>query len=131
MRTLLVGLGGLCLVFLAALGPALAEDGLPLRAGRVSLAEGGAGYRPAGGDWSGAAVNLPVATGTALRTGGNGDAELRVGDTIVALAGGTEVEIARLEPHIVKIALRRGRVGVALRSRGDEDSVEIELPRGA
>src|SRR4051812_34836661 len=69
MRTLLVGLGGLVLAFLAAIGPALAEDEVPLRAGRVSLAEPGAGYRPAGGDWSGAVVNLPVATGTALRSG--------------------------------------------------------------
>jgi hypothetical protein len=131
MRTLLGGLGGLYLIIIAALGPAWAEDSVPLRAGRVSLAASGAGYRPAGGDWSEAALNLPVATGTALRTGDKGSAEFRVGDTVVALAGGSEVEIARLEPHLVQITLRRGRIGVALRSFGDEDSVEIALPRGA
>jgi len=131
MRTLLVGLGGLYLVIIAAVGPACAEDRIPLRAGRVSLAEGSAGYRPVGSDWSGAAVNLPVATGTALRTGGNGTTEFRVGDTIVTLAGGSEVEIARLEPHIVHITLGHGRIGVAPLGVGDEDSIEIALPRGA
>lgn len=131
MRTLLVGLGGLYLGIIAALGPALAEDRFPLRAGRVSLAEGSAGYRPAGGDWSGAAVNLPVATGTALRVADKGSAEFRIADTTIALAGGSEVEVTRLEQHIIEIALRHGRIGVAIRNPGEEDSVEIALPRGA
>jgi hypothetical protein len=131
MRTLLGGLGGLYLVIIAALGPALAEERIPLRAGRVSLAESGSGYRPVGGDWSGAAVNLPVATGTALRSGDKRSAEFRIGDTSIALTGGSEVEVTRLEPHIIEITLRHGRIGVAIRNPGEEDSVEVVLPRGA
>lgn len=131
MRTLLVGLGALSLVFIAAHGPAFAEDSLPLRAGRVSLAQGAASYRPAGAEWSDAVTNLPVATGTALRTAGSGSAELGFGDTAVTLAGGSEVDVARLEPHVVQIALPHGRIGIAVRSLGDGGMMEIDLPRGA
>ena len=130
MRTLLVGLGALLVASTTALGPARAEDSVPLRVGRVSLAEHGAGYRPTGSDWSRAAVNLPVATGSALRTGGNGGAEFRLGDTIVALAGGSEAELTRLDPHIVRIALPHGRLAVAVRTLADQDNIEIALPHG-
>lgn len=128
MRTLLVGLGGLFLILSAALGAARAEDAFPLRVGRVSLADTGAGWRPNGGEWAAAAVNLPVATGTALRTGDKGKAEIRVGDAVLGLAGGTEADIAELDPHVVKIGLPHGRIAVVIRTLEDGDSAEIDLP---
>lgn len=131
MRTLLVGLGALYLAILAALGPALAEDGIPLRAGRISLVQGNAGYRPVGGEWFDAAMNLPVAAGTALRTGDKGSAEFRLGAVAVALAGGSQIEIAHLEPHLVRLTLEHGRVGLVVRELGDGDNIEINLPNGA
>lgn len=131
MRTLLVGLGGLYLAIVAALGPALAEEGVPLRAGRVSLADGAVSYRPTGGDWAGGVVmNLPVATGSALRTDDNGRAEFRIGDAVVTLAPKSEIFVSRLEPHTVELAVRRGRIGVAIRSLGDGDAITVELQRG-
>jgi len=131
MRTLLVGLGGLYIAIVAALGSASAEDSVPLRAGRVSVADGAASYRPAGGDWSGAVVNLPVATGTALRTDENGSAEFRVGDAVVTLAPKSEIFFSRLEPHTIELAVHRGRIAVVVRSLGDGDEITVTLQRGA
>jgi hypothetical protein len=56
----------LVITFLAGL-PALARDELPARVGRVSFVSGNlALHMPGQNEWSAAAVNYPVATGTAL-----------------------------------------------------------------
>ena len=71
-----------------------------------------------------------------LRTGTAARAVLRFGADLMAVAGGTEADIVRLDDAGTTIALRRGRLGVRLSAktnwqrettRGD---VEITIPSG-
>jgi len=108
---------------------AFAEDVWPSRVGRVSLAEPGTVLRIGTGIWMDAAVNVPIAAGTSLRTG-DGRAEIRLAGTALALAPGTEVEIVRLDDDAMTIALRHGRIGFWRGPRGEDQTAEIDTARG-
>ena len=102
----------------------------PTRVGRISLADTGTAFRPGGDKWADAIVNVPVATGTSLRTARNGRGEFHLPGIAVALAPATEIDIVRLDEHGVQLALRRGRIGVRLDRIDSGASVEIDTARG-
>jgi hypothetical protein len=110
---------------------AFAEELPPSRVGRVSAAEGGISLRPAGGEWADSAVNDPIATGMAFRTAGAARATLEIGGDKLTLSGGTELTVVRLDDDAGQIALRQGRIGIHLARLGPQQSVAIELSRGA
>src|SRR5829696_1035226 len=110
--------------------PARADDAPPTRVGRVSLAEGGAAVRTPAKDWGDTRPNHPIAAGMSVRTPLQGRAVLRVGAEAVALAGGTELDIAQLDESGMQIVLRRGRIGVRLASLDLARSIEIRIPQG-
>jgi hypothetical protein len=107
-----------------------ADDHAASPIGRVSAAVGSVQYRPAGGDWSDALINEPVASGTGLRSGRSAQAELRIGPDRVALAGPGELGIVRLDGEVLQIAVIQGRIGVHLDDPGAAKTVEIDLPQG-
>jgi uncharacterized protein DUF6600 len=113
------------------LGGAWADDLAPTRVGRISIEEGNASLRPAGADWSEAAVNDPVAAGMSLRTPERTRVQLSIGPDRIALSGGTQIEIGRLEPGVAQIAVPKGRIGIHLARLERDGSFEIDLPRGA
>jgi hypothetical protein len=108
--------------------PARAEDATPTRVGRVSLAEGGAAVRTSAKDWSDTGPNHPIAAGMSVRTAPQGRAVLRIGAETIALAGGTELDIAQLDESGMQIVLRRGRIGMRLASLDSARSIEIRIP---
>jgi hypothetical protein len=108
---------------------ARAEDAPP-RIGRISVADGNAALKAAGDEWSGVAVNDPIAAGMSLRTADRARVKLRIGADTVALAPATRIEIGRLEHRVMHIVLPQGRIGIHLARIEPESSVEIELPRG-
>jgi hypothetical protein len=108
---------------------AVAATPWPARVGRVSTAETGAGLRTAGGDWTDAAVNEPVAEGMALRTGTQGRAEIRLSGVTVALAPETTLEILRLDDREVQLGLDSGHVDVSV-DRRNATKLDVDAVKG-
>src|SRR5260370_13053276 len=120
----------LVITFLAAL-PALARDEAPIRVGRVSFVSGDlALHTPGQNEWSAAAINYPVATGTSLWTDPDARAEIRIGPNTIAMASSTELDVGRLTALVTQINLPRGRLYVHVRQLDGTDTFEIAIPRG-
>ena len=118
------------LLILAAV-PALAQEAPPARVGRVSFVSGQVAFHTKDEtQWSAAAVNYPVATGGSFWTDPKSRAEIRVGSQTIALAGDTELDIARLDEQVMQLAVPQGRISLHLRSLGQGESVEVDIPRG-
>jgi hypothetical protein len=108
-----------------------AADLPPSWVGRVSAVDGSVSVRPAtGGAWADSGINEPVAAGMAVRTGAQGRAALRIGAEAVALAPGSEIDIAQLDASGTQLVLRHGRIGVRLSRLDPARSIEIDMPRG-
>src|SRR5439155_4967055 len=118
------------LCFLAAF-PALADDSPLPRVGQLGTVEGAVSIRPAGGEWADSALNEPVAAGMSIRTSAQGRAELRVGADTIALAAGSELDLARLDTGGTQLVLRRGRIAVRLSALDPARGWEIDLAQGA
>ena len=107
-----------------------AEDRpLPL-VGRIAALDGAVTLRAAGGEWADSGINAPIAAGMSVRTAGEGRAELRVGPATIALAPGTELDVAQLDAAGTQLVLRRGRLGVRLSQLDPARSIEIDIARG-
>ncbi|HTV89755.1 MAG TPA: DUF6600 domain-containing protein [Stellaceae bacterium] len=99
--------------------------------GRVVAIEGGIQIRSAGGQWSAAEVDLPLAGGMAVRADADGRAELRFGADTVALAAGSEVELGQLDAAAgLHLLLHQGRIGVALSPADPTHTIDVDTPRG-
>src|SRR5215469_8082732 len=120
----------LVVTFLAAFS-ALAREEPPARVGRVSFVSGSLAFHaPSQNEWSTAAVNYPVATGTSLWTEPDARAEIRIGPNTIALAGGTELDMGRLTAQITQLNLPQGRIYLHVRPLDDTHTFEIAIPRG-
>lgn len=128
VRTFLIA----CLFLLTSFAafPAVAADQPAPRVGRVSAVDGILALRQAGGEWIDSGINAPVAAGMSVRTAPQGRAVLRVGPETIALAGGSEADLARLDGGTMEIVLRQGRIGVGLAALDPVHSIEIDLPNG-
>ena len=101
-------------VALIAAHPASAQQEPPSRVGRVSFIQGTLAFHTEGeAAWSAAEVNFPVATGSAFWTDPKSRAELRVGPDSIDLAGNTDIEITRLEPKVMQLAVPWPELGSA------------------
>ena len=122
----------LCVVLALTAASAFADEASPPSwVGRISLAEAGAGWRPAGGDWSDATINAPVAVGASLRTAGDGRAEIHLGDVAVALAPGSAIDIVHYNRKTLEVSLTQGRIGLRLGQRAARTATVVDTPRGS
>src|SRR5215831_17710875 len=120
----------LVFAFLAC-ASAFAQEEPPARVGRVSLVSGTlAFYGPGDTDWSSARVNLPVAASAWLMTDPQSRAETRVGADSINLSNDTQLNFVELRDHIMQIALTQGRIDLHLRRLKDDQTAEIDVPRG-
>ncbi len=100
------------------------------RVGRLAFVSGKVAWRVAeAAAWSEAAVNFPVAAGTAVRTDREFRGAIEIGADSIALSEATLLEIAGLDAGTTDLVLRNGQIGLALNRRGGAD-VEIDLPQG-
>ena len=105
-----------------------AAEAPPGRVGRLSLVSGNVSVRTSDG-WGDAAVNLPLAGGSSLRTGAQAHAEIEIGADTIDLAPDTALEITRLNDQAFQIAVVSGRIGFAVRRLRDGESDEINISR--
>ncbi|MFO1220210.1 MAG: DUF6600 domain-containing protein [Burkholderiaceae bacterium] len=106
--------------------PAQASDDPPGRVGRITESRGQSWqWDPESGEWVAVQRNRPVTSGDRLSVEPDGRLELRIGSSTVRLAGGTELEMRRLDDARIEMRLAQG--SAALRVRSPEVAREIEL----
>ena len=113
---------------LATLGAtrAWAQDDPPGRVGRVADVQGSVSmFDSEQGRWAAAERNRPLTSGDRLSTGPQGRAELRIGSTVLRMAGATELEVVRLDDERMSFQLHTGSMAVRVRSR--EAAADIDL----
>jgi hypothetical protein len=129
-------MGSLQLLGLSLLGAgviatsAIAGEDQTTRIGCVSAVGGAVAFHARSGDWSPAELNIPIATGVALRTGSTGRAALAVAGNRVALAPAGELRVTEFGPALLQIVLTQGRIGVHIGPADAERTVEIDLAQG-
>jgi hypothetical protein len=106
--------------------PAPAAEAPPDRVGRLSLVSGSVSFH-APDEWVEAVPNFPLSAGGSLRTGAQSRAEIEIGDDTIDLAQDTEIEVAKLSARVIQLTIARGRIGLALRRLGDDESVEVDF----
>jgi hypothetical protein len=79
-------------------------------------------------EWSAAAVNNPLATGTSLWTDPDARAEIRIGPNTIAMASSTELDVGRLTAAVTQINLPQGRLYLHVRQLDDIHTFEIAIP---
>jgi hypothetical protein len=114
----------------APAAPALPAETLPGRIGRLSFVSGNVRARDSK-HWADAVLNLPLAEGGSVRTGAQSRAEIEIGIDTIDLASDTEIAVTKLEDQTIRIALVRGRIGLAPRQGDNGESVEVDLSRDA
>ena len=120
--------GALCgLALLTSAG--WADEPASARVGRISAVSGAVQYRSAG-VWSAALLNESIAADIGVRTPRGASAELRVGDSRLALDGGGELQIFRLDGDATQIGLPQGRLFVHLAAGNLARTAEVDLPGG-
>ncbi len=98
----------------------------PGRVGRLADVQGTVWrFDAEAAEWVAAERNRPLTTGDRLATDDAARAELRIGSTVLRLAGGTEVELLQLDDDAVRVQLHGGLM--ALRLRTHEAAREVEL----
>jgi Family of unknown function (DUF6600) len=115
-----------------AASSAWAQQEPPARVGRVAVVNGELGFHGTGETaWSKASLNFPVAAGASFWTDPKSRAELRVGSRSIALAGNTELAVAKLDQQTMQLALKQGRIDLHVRTLLEGESIEVDLPKGA
>ena len=105
---------------------AWAQDDPPGRVGRLADVQGSVSmFDNEQGSWGEAERNRPLTSGDRLSTGPQGRAEVRIGSTVLRLAGATELEVVRLDDERLSFELHTGSLAVRVRSR--EAAADIDL----
>jgi hypothetical protein len=111
-------------------GPALAQDELPGRVGRLADVAGRVylATEQRAEDWLEVQRNDTLTSGDNLWVGSDGHAELDYGGGQVRLAGDTNVHLARLDDAILALFVAQGRIIVRLRVLEPGDAARIDTP---
>ena len=103
----------------------------PVQVGRLASMTGTVSFHTAAdSQWSAAAVNYPVATGDSFWTEPNAGASLEVSANRIALAGGSEFDIATLDGSGLQAALPQGSAYLRLRGLAPDEAWSLQTPRG-
>ncbi len=103
----------------------------PARVGRVAAVSGDVSFHTRDSDeWVPVSTNYPVAAGNAFWVEPDGQAQLDIGASRVALAGGTELEVAALDDNAVVLTVARGSALLDVRRVGPDETWSVPTPRG-
>jgi hypothetical protein len=115
----------------ASAAPDQATGDPPERAGWLSQINGSVSFHtPDETQWSAAATNYPVATGDGLWTEPNASAQVMISDSMIALAGGTELDIGTLDQTGLQATLPQGETYLRLRNLAPNETWVLQTPRG-
>lgn len=103
----------------------------PERVGRVAAITGNASFHnPGDTAWSPASVNYPVSTGNTFWTEPAARLRLEISDSRIAMAGGTEFEVATLDAKGLQGVAARGETYLRLSELAPNEAWSVQTPRG-
>jgi len=103
----------------------------PGRVGRIAYAEGDVAiYQDPEIAWEKAYVNSPLTSENSVWTEPRSRAEVRVSGIALRMAGGTQLDIPRLDDEAVSAFLVRGSVALRVRWFDDNQLLDIGTPQG-
>ncbi len=107
-------------------------EGVQTTPPRLGLVEGEVLFwRPGGGDWEAAQVNLPLAAGDALATR-DGKLELQIGGkSFIRAADETNLRLKSSEPGFLQLEVSAGHVAIDVRDLPRGHAVEIDTPNAS
>ncbi len=112
--------------------PAPLSGDPPARVGRLARLEGTVStHGPGATQWTPAVLNFPVSSGDALWTQPQAQADIQVGDSLVTLADGTELDLATLDDRTLLASEPQGALFLDLRDLQPGETYTINTPRGA
>jgi hypothetical protein len=104
----------------------------PARVGRLSTVDGTVSMHMSDEDqWSPAAINYPVTTGSSFWTEPQARAALSIGPTMIHLDGGTELDVVALDDQQLLANAPQGRINLWVPSVRPDDFYSIATPRGS
>ncbi len=113
----------------AAAAPATADP--PARAGRIARLAGTVSFHGPGADhWEAATLNFPVTDGDALWTEPNATAAMDVAGSRLTLAGGTELDVEKLDATTLTLTAPQGEVYLRLADLAPNETFTLVTPRG-
>ena len=99
--------------------------------GRLAWMQGSVSFHTANQDsWSPAAVNYPVSAGDGLWTEQGALAGIEVANTLIAMAGGTELDVAQMVDNAYSFTVPQGELFLHVRSVQPNENYTIATPRG-
>jgi hypothetical protein len=102
------------------------DEDPPGRVGRLADTRGGVSWYDAErGVWDDAERNRPLTSGDRLSTTPQGRAELRVGSTVLRIAGGSEVELVRIDDERLVFQLHQGSLALRVKTREKAEEIEV------
>jgi hypothetical protein len=108
-----------------------AESDPPARVGRIAYVAGQVAYRAAGeSQWSEAAINYPLTNGDGVWTEPDAHAVVEIGPSEIRLAGGTELELDRVDFASAALRLPQGSVDLRLSALPEGERFQLATPRG-
>lgn len=122
----------LLLALAVATGAAIAaDDDPPGRVGRVIESQGQAWlYDTDSDEWVELQRNRPITSGNRIAVDGAARLELRIGSTTIRLAGGSEIEMRRLDDERIELFLVDGSAALRVRSQDVSREIEVNTPMG-
>ena len=114
-----------------AMAPGQQVENPPDRVGWLQRINGGVSFHTADQDqWTPAVANYPVASGASLWTEPNGTAQVAVSASVIGMAGGTELDVATLDPNGLQSTLPQGEIYLGLRDLAPSEAWSVQTPRG-
>jgi hypothetical protein len=103
----------------------------PERVGRLARVTGTVSFHTQDEDqWSPATVNYPVTSGNSFWTDANAQAEIEVSASRMAMASGTELDIATLNNTAFEATEPQGELYLRLRTATPDETYAVQTPRG-
>ncbi|MBR0671220.1 DUF6600 domain-containing protein [Neoroseomonas soli] len=102
----------------------------PTRVGRIARLSGQVSYRlPGDEQWQPASRNLPITEGNAIYAAPGSRALLEVGQSRIALEGGSDLQLAALDDRALAATLPRGAAYVTLSGVAPGETAQIVTPQ--
>ena len=111
--------------------PDLNQADPPERVGRIASMTGSVSFHNLGDtQWSAATLNYPVSSGNSFWTEPSSESQLEVSACRIAMAGGTEFDVAALDGNGLQGVAAQGEIYVHLHDLAPNEVWSIQTPRG-
>ena len=114
-----------------AVAPGQQAENPPERVGWLQQINGGVSFHTTDQDqWSQAVANYPVASGDSLWTEPDASAKVAISDSVIGMAGGTELDVDTLDANGLQSTLPEGEIYLGLNGLAPSEAWSVQTPRG-